>query len=173
MTQVKFYLPSGLSKIAFRRPPKGKLQLLILCSDGRSWVHYHRPYDFSSIIVSGWPIWRQSLRVPTDIEIPTVFGDTDSVIEIERQAMYICREAYRYLMRVYRQVEGTFHIVVNPSAGGNSKGTCTIFSILYSSRPVTPLFQYTLIEPEVPDFLEYVTKPVRNRRDRFDRAPVI
>jgi hypothetical protein len=177
-TQAKFYLPSGrASKIVFRRPSRGKLRLVELCSDGRSLVYYHRPYDFSAIIVSGWPIWRQSLRIPVDIEVPIVFGATDSVAEVERQAMYSCREIYRYLSRVGGGVgvsgEGTFHVVIMPSAGGGPKGTCTLFSILYSSRPVTPLFQYTLIESEVPDFLEYVTRPVHNRRSRFDRAPVI
>lgn len=174
MSQVKFYLPSGrVSKIGFRRPPRGKLQLLVLCTDGRSWVYYHRPYDFSAIIVSGWPIWRQSLRIPSDIEVPRVFGASDDVMEVELQAMYLCREAYRYLMRVQRGADGMFHVVVEPSAGGGPKGTCTIFSVLYSSRPVTPLFQHTVIEGEVPDFLEFVTRPVRNRRDRFDREPVI
>ena len=174
MIQTKFYLPSEpVRKVGFRRAARGKLQLIVLCCDGRSWVHYNRPYDFSAIVVNGWPIWRQSLRVPVEIEVPLVFCDTDNLLEAERRVMHLCREVYSYLMRVYRKADGIFHVVVSPSGGHGLKGICTIFSILYSSRPVEPLFQHTLIECEVPDFIEYVTRPVRERPTRFERPPVI
>ena len=174
VVQTKFYLPSErISKVGFRRPARGKLQLIVLCCDGKSWVSFNRPYDFSAIIVNGWPIWRQSLRIPVDIEVPFVFGATDNVSEVEQQAMHLCREAYKYLFRVYRVVEGTFHVVLMPSAGNAGKGTCTIFSILYASRPVEPLFQHTIVNGVTPNFLEYVTRPVRDRPTRFERPPVI